>query len=445
MAEDKFFDELWKGWQELWHLRVSKMKDEEKFMRAIFHSFLGIVNPVCYIYATKYSSTRIHPFIFMRTGFNKGEIMKMERDLLEYISNEFYNPRYIGKVTDAGITSKDVYVGKNVVLKKGLLYESRAIFFDEGRNLFLRSEHYESLITTLNMAMDEDGMGGGRVCRVLRGGEVDYITRSTIIVGSIPLEVICDSLGDGFLERFFILYKPITDDELIGAKASSIFLTKVNKFDTNKVMSCIKLTIQAFLNKAYEIYVKKFADAKLSALPFIEFDNTLEVEKMSNEFKEYCSSEVKRAFAKDPIKQSQLMDFVSRLIEKAMKIAVHKAVFDLKNVVSLEDFKYGLDVCKIHLESVINLLMKQTTGLNQKKIDGENNLEKILIGVVKNNQFGKVELRDCLCKMHGWIFSEVPTLRFINRKVEEGLLKEEPTKIPTATGGTRKLIIKLKE
>jgi hypothetical protein len=451
-----YFTQLYNNYEKLWNLRILKLRNAERFIKPVFHSFLGIVNPVCYLYGTKYSSTRCHTALFLRTGTIKGEAMKLNRDLLEYINKDFYKPKYAGKVTEAGLITKDTYDKKGKINKiaPGLISESRAIFFDEASNLFLLGGQYEGIRTTMNMAMDENGMGSGRVCKVLRAGEVDYPTKVTFVIGSIPLDTITNAMGEGFLERFLIAHSFISDDGLVNAKADSIDLTKIHKSDTTTIMNGIKILLNCFLYDDVPKYKKIYGIDKISALPYIEFPNEKERNEMKDEFKNYYASEIKEAFPKSSVKQQQLMDFVSRIVEKAMKIATQKAVLQTKDVVEVEDFKYGLDVCRLSLDSIKEMLMNQVIPLALVQKQNEDiKREGILLEAVRKNQMrkleeqlGKTELAEFLNKSTtlGWDLRYIMTLKYIERKVYEGKLIEEPIILKTATGGTRKLIIKVK-
>jgi len=364
-SKRNYFKELYDLYESLFKLNMVK---NEILIIPTFHCFLGIINPVCYISGGKYISTRIHPFMIQPSRSGKGIVMKMLFNLtkhmtmlapeqVEFMDNKLpvlkptnIRPFYTLKTTEAALLSQEIVVGRKTDLIPGLLKDRRLVCYDEGRELLSTQPAYENVRIAWNMAMDEDGNGGAWMSKALKTGIVEFYTHTTMLAGSVLTEEMKGKmLDEGFYQRCYLLFQTFTEEEIVEITKEIIKLTQVHKNQINEIVEKIVSVKEDWEKVVGKKYLKSNA-----RVPYIMVDKD-SVEKLREKIQSYWEEEIKETYTEG--KQSQLMSFlVGNMIDKALKIATQKAVFELKDAVDEEDYNYAVEACKPNMESVKSLL-----------------------------------------------------------------------------------------
>lgn len=341
------------------HAELFKLSiiDNEHLIQPMFHFTLGVINPVRHIKSGKYISTRVHPFIIQPSGTGKGEVMTLHSDLLRAMGRKVF---YGLKATEAALVMQDtqVQVGKQTVtqVKPGMLESRDALFFDEGRELMSEANYYQDVRNAFNMAMNESGKGGGLVSKALKSQEIEFTSHMSLCAGSVLTgEMVSSVLDEGFYQRSYMSFRNFTEREILNMQLEMHRLHSIDKPQITNIIKDIKDT-----------YAMWFDDMKLvykSATPCIRFAANSDNE-IRNLMEDYWKQNISETYTDD--KQIQLMTFLTRnFIDKATKIAVQRAVFQLKPEIEVEDFEFGLQACEFNMQSVKDLLSTLTVRSNE--------------------------------------------------------------------------------
>jgi hypothetical protein len=177
--------------------------------------------------------------------------------------------------------------------------------------------------------------------------------------------------------------------------------------------------------------------------PFIEVKNEA-IDKIKRIIEEEVKQNVKDYF-KD-IKQLQLASFIPRnFLNKAMGIAVQKAVFQLKPYVDEEDYQYGVEACRTHIESIKKILSGEP--IEGAALAGDERRKGIILDIIRGSPGGVTRkmLVNMLVKerRNGWdggVNKLDEVLRDLER--EDRIVKKE---IPTGSRGRREYAFYLKQ
>jgi len=188
-------------------------------------------------------------------------------------------------------TSKNTYTYRDPVIK-GDLANYDIIIFCESKLLFQTSS--DKILTTLQPALDYPG----RVFKKMRQKEaIEYPTKCTLVMTSIPFDQMRDSLIDqGFFQRTSLLIRRLSIDDIksmrnqarklrdpkIKKKFETLLtkiVTKLEKFDTNESM--IYVTQEA--SDALDTIQNRFIEMTRESIKGKEVENCLSFSQSAEE------------------------------------------------------------------------------------------------------------------------------------------------------------------
>lgn len=418
-------------------LYKTRIVDNEKLMPVTFHSLIGVVNPVNYIFSGNYYSTRINPFMIQSPGTGKGAIMNFTKDIvtgMHCIEHDIQsqtmkvvriNPETVQKATDAGLYCQErINPNGSRTLIPGILSTSRLIMYDEAIELMNKNNYYDSVRTLWCMALNEDLQGGGFVNRILKSGNLPgYSSRATLMAGSVfNPEFLNSILGEGLFQRVYLSFQNFTDEQRIKMIRQQIKLTSIDRAITKPMRDALVDTLRKWQSEAYNKYVK----ANCSR-PYIKFKPDSQ-DKMGELLMDYYDKEIKDTFSGN--KQGRLLDFLQRsVIEKSMKIAVQKAVLELRDEVTDDDYAYGIEMTKYNMESARDMLVM--TGKSKTSTPTTELEKERLWAIIDNatNTSGGIErpkllsILDGMKKSKEWMFGENRTIKMIESLEKESRIE----------------------
>jgi len=449
---DNYFNQLWELWNKLWKLRIV---GNEQCIRPLFHCYLGVINPVKILNRGMFYSTRVNPFIIQMSSLGKGVMMDLLREITKdgYVheiwrdkkTNEVkerdvpINPIQTLSVTTAGLIEQQITTKTGVITKEGILKNTRLLMFDEGRELYSKQQNYVDVRMALNMALDEKGGGAGFVSKITKGsGHIGFKTKVSICAGSVYDKEMVETVEEGFLQRCYLLLPEGNTAHGMVCNAFGLFGSS-NK-ESKEILCKIAILKQQWEKEFVNIYFKN----KDTKLPFIEVKQDA-FEKMRRIFDEEYKNFVKGYFQGN--KQNILESFLMRTyIIKAMSMAAHRAIFMLKPYIDEEDYQYGVEACRTHIESIKKILSGEP--IEGAVLTGDERRKDIVLAVLKEVSPRGVSRKMFIIKLvkerrMGWdggIAKLDEVLRDLER--EDKITKKE---VPTGNRGRSEYVYYLKQ
>lgn len=311
--------------------------NNEHLATPLFHTFLGSILTTPYLSGAKNKSLRIHLVIIQSSGSGKSEAMKALRDLADFVGIKvIFGVRY----TEAGLTGTwEKVKGVGNKIKLGILHDYRIIIWDEGSVIFEDLGPSFKIRDVLNTACDDPG----QVCKTLRLGPIEYKTNTVIIIGTIPIQNINESLFvEGFMYRFYISYKIFNETEL--------------KEIDNKLLD-LKSKSRKRLNMLFEDFKRMVEEVKKNEEMYnesaIKFDMSYR-EQMQEEKDRLWHQFFESKFTDR--KKELIRSAYSRLGTLIDKLAAQHAVVEAKTHVDIDSYRYACLTVEFHCKSVLTLL-----------------------------------------------------------------------------------------
>jgi len=437
-----YIEELWKLWETYVKNYVIGM---EHYHKPTFHSVLGVVNQIDFCWGAQVVSTRTHPFLLDNSSIGKGQEIKSAHFLIDGMPGDVLGTikvpiklksKFLHSVTEARLIGSQQFLGKKVIKNKqtgqsfsvpdvvetpALAKEYDFITFSEGSNLFNKNPYYSGVRKALLMITDEPGW----IDRDLKfsTGSGKFKSRSTIMTGSVMNYDIENSiLQEGLFQRFFDVFKILSEKELDNVQD--------NLWDMLKADYLVgQSDAKNFYDKLTEICKEWKNKYKIVG----GWNRVIEIDKDCISVLKEQGKELRKKYFKEQFSgklQNTITSFYGRVPIDICKIATHEAVYNLKDKVDKDSFKYGFGVIGEHCKSVFELLSYIDKTLKERKqtILPQLDAEKIVVDILKKGEMSREELLTRLQAMYDnnrWLYAKSGTINFLEGLVGREIIERE--------------------
>lgn len=366
----------------------------------LFHSLLGIMLTVKgykFVISGKKKTLRIHTFMLQPSGTGKSEIMSSLHELIKYLCIPC---RKTLKDNESACTGSVVIDRKNqITVCPGYMKDLYAYLWDEGSILIKSGSFMENMTDVWQSAMDEPGW----VSKGMRHGSVEYDTNVTLVTGSYEFEEFQRTLLErGFLQRMFVVRQMMTSIDKQRMQNKVVMLAKRSNDDR-----------LSQLKHAFKVLYDNIPPATESTEKII-FDGKA-VDKFVKKWIKINDTFIRDQF--DGLKGDVLNTFFNRSSLHVEKIAAQRAFVEKRNVVNYDDLLYGMNMVKIHIESIVSLFNE----FGQIGGQSENRRRLSMIKAIITSNGGCMEYERLLDRLHDqlmqgrWDLQRKGTTLFIDR------------------------------
>ena len=286
---------------------------------------LGQLNPTKYIdFSGKELKPKISSIFIDKSSTGKDQA----GDALIYAAKKF--GLKIDKVVDiqeAGLTG--TIKGRSDI-RYGKLKDHNIIVFPECSNLFVRTEHKTTLITSLQSAIEKVGF----VNKTVGGRDIKYETDVSLLLMSIPFERVSEVIVDkGIFQRCIISYMNRNFSSIKSIYSKAIVSDGVDDREFREYKNKIDEAIRCAPSTVM-IGKDIIDEMNKTVLPFFE-DKRLEVE--------------------DDFKRGVFDGYLIRSAMNVLKMAVNEMFKMKKQKIDMECFEIPLKIYKHHIQSVCDM------------------------------------------------------------------------------------------
>lgn len=420
----------------------------EHYYNPSFHAILGVINDIDFVWGAQYVSTRESPFIIDNSRTGKGQMIKVVHFLIDEMPIEILGyklrSKFLHQVSEARLVGSEQFLGKKQMTAKGggkyfvpdvvktpaLAKEYNLITFSEGRSLFRKEQYFREVRQALLVILDEPGW----VDKSLKfsGEDSKFKTRATIMTGSMIIDDIEASiLNEGFFQRMWIVFKILSQQEndyvqenlwdmlksdyALGQQASDDFYSKIKEINEKWTKMKEKKIYKEGGGTPWNYHIKQNIGSFRPQI--VEMGKELREKYFKSQFTGKLQDVITSFYGGIPL-------FVS-------KIAVQEAVFNVKEEVDLDSFKYAFTTVEEHCKSLFELISyidKQTKETKKFKYTQEPTAEEELRKILKRHggeATGEVIWKEITPLQDSgiWPFGRTGTLNFFDGLVDRKILE----------------------
>lgn len=422
---------LRKTYSDIFKLQI---EGHEKIIPAAFHQVVAPLTKIYFYDGKDRRYSRFHTFLVWGSGTGKGELMKLQKDIIESFNVPNQPPKYLAHYSSGEINPQALRGGmesrydpkaKKMLFRMipGMLKNYCYIAWGEGDSLISTSSSYANSSSLQNLILnitDDPGHVTFAARKDLddEGRAQEYITFTNISAGSTPdiggLNIAL--LKRGFLSRFIFDYEPSSDarEKELASYIASRPSVPENFSRFNELLSTFK---DEFYTGKYEkeIHIPP-AVAKEYAI------YKLEEQKLHGEV---IWERIINSMYGD--KKDILKSYFRRSIINDKRIAAQVAAINGQNEVDMEYLEYASKVTATALDSLGQFLSIHL-GKDEESVLAQE--RKTVINVLHKHPKGltQSQLVETLLKMRGigmWTKGTNATRALIKKMVFEHMIKTE--------------------
>jgi len=418
-----------------------QIEGHEQVIPMCFHQVLAPLTHIYFYDGKDRRYGRFHTFLVWASGTGKGEVMKLNKDVINAFNSNKDAPKYLVHYASGEINPQALRGGKeerwdpktkkkDMVMKPGMLKNYVYIAWGEGNALLSSSSSYANAVSLQNLILnitDDPGIVSFAARKDLdfNGVAPEYTTFTNLSAGSTPdiKSINMSLLKRGFLSRFLFDYDPSADDK---DKQLSEFIAR--RSSAPQDYARFHDLVAEFKNEFYSSpYIKEITIPPKVAKEYSIYK--LEKQMMGDMSLWDTITTSMYGFKKEILKS-----YFRRSIINDKRFAAQCAAINGQSEVELEYLIYGAEITKGCINSLGQFLSVHMGGDEHAAQIDENLL---IIKLLKH--FGSINQSDLINELQRqralgkWTKGVNASRNVISRLVSEGLLKENK--------GSRNMII----